>query len=156
LRDIAEPLFAIATVADWKQGDKRYTDAMIEAARKLADIRIEHGAADAALVAGLTALKAIARPNGPDLVMSSSGALALFQQTQGLEWIDTKDKTQAFLRRLGFRSGVHRLERFIESDRPSSAPETARGYEIKFDVLREMLGRYASADVTSVTLPRAE
>jgi hypothetical protein len=156
LRDIVEPLFAIATVADWKPRDKRYTDPMIEAAHKLAGIRIEHDADDAALVAGLTTLQAIARPNGPDLVISSSGALALFQHTEELDWIDTKEKARAFLRRLGFRSGVHRLERFIESDRPTSAPETARGYAIKFHVIRDMLGRYASADVTSVTLPRAE
>lgn len=156
LRDIVEPLFAIATVADRGQKDQRYTDAMIQAAHKLADLRIEHDADDAALVAGLTALKGIARPNVPDLVISSSGALALFQQIEELEWIDTKDKARAFLRRLGFRSGVHRLERFIESDRPRSAPETARGYEIKFAVIRDVLGRYASADVTSVTLSRAE
>jgi hypothetical protein len=123
---------------------------------QLAGLRIEHDADDAALVAGLTALKGISRPNVPDRVISSSGALALFQQIEELEWIDTKDKARAFLRRLGFRSGVHRLERFIESDRPRSAPETARGYEINFAVIRDLLGQYASADVTSVTLSRAE
>jgi hypothetical protein len=49
LRDIVEPLFAIATVADSK---KRYTDAMVEAALALAGLRIEHDADDAAMVAG--------------------------------------------------------------------------------------------------------
>ena len=134
LRDILEPLFAIAAVADSKQRDNRYINPMIKAAHKLAGVRSEHDADDAALVAGLTRLKAITRTDGRDVVISANGALALFQQIEGLSWIDTKDKARALLRRLGFRSGVHRLERFMPSDRPPSATETARGYEIKFRI----------------------
>ena len=108
------------------------------------------------MVEGLTALKAIARPNGRDLVISPNGALPLFQETEELRWINRKGKARAFLRRLGFRSGLHRLERFMEGDRPNSTAETARSYEIKFEVLRDMLARYTFADVTSVTLSCVE
>jgi hypothetical protein len=141
LRDIVEPLFAIAVAAATYDGNKGHINAIIKATQNLAGLRFEDDAGDAALVAGLTALKAIPRPNGRDPVISSSGALALFHQTERLSWIDTPDKARAFLRRLGFRSAVHRRERFISGDRPSSKPETARGYEIKFEVIRNMLGR---------------
>jgi hypothetical protein len=154
LRDIVEPLFAIAVAADANDGSQRLTNAVIEATNKLAGIRIEQADDDAASLIGLNALNAIIRKNGWDPVISSSGAFALFRRTDGLEWIDTKDKARAFLRRLGFRSGVHRLERFIAGDRPATAGETERGYEIKFDIVKEMFGQYA--DVTSVTRSRIE
>jgi hypothetical protein len=80
LCDIAEPLFEMATVADRRQRGERCADRLIEAAYKIAGLCIDHDADDTALIAGLMAPKAIAHPNGPDLVMSSSGALALFQQ----------------------------------------------------------------------------
>ncbi len=150
LRDIVEPLFAIAAAADANENSQRYTKAMIEAAHTLASIRNQHeGDDDSALLIGLNALQAITRRDGRNPVISSSGAFALFRRTDGLEWIDTKDKARAFLRRLGFRSGIHRRERFISGDRPCSAPETARGYEIKSNVVKEMLSRYAFAEVTA-------
>ena len=92
------------------------------------------------LAAALRALKALERPGGKDPVISASAALALFRQNAELNWIDTKDKARALLRRLGFRSAVHRTERFLESDRPGSAKETARGYEIRAEVVRGMSG----------------
>lgn len=140
LRDIVEPLFAIATAADAKERNQHHSDVMIEATHKLARIRLENDADDVALLAGLTALQALAQPNGKDPVISSNGALALFQQTRGLESIDTMDKVHAFLRRLGLRSAVHRIERFTEGDRAGSTAPTARGYEIRFEVLRDMKG----------------
>jgi hypothetical protein len=72
-------------------------------------------------------LKALERPGGKDPVISAGAALALFRQDAKLNSIDTKDKARALLRRLGFRSAVHRTERFIEGDRPGSAQEPARG-----------------------------
>ena len=114
--------------------------AMIEAAEKLAAIRNEHDGGDnARLVAALLALKALGRPKGKDPVISSGGAFALFQRTEGLTWIDSRDKARAFLRQLGFRSAVHRRERFIECDRPDLAPETGRGYEIRLVDVCNML-----------------
>jgi hypothetical protein len=150
LRDILEPLFAIAQVAGWNH-ENRYTEALVEAARQLANIRVEHDSGDTALAASFRVLKALQRPDGKDPVISASAALALFRQNSELNWIDTKDKARALLRRLGFRSAVHRTERFFESDRPGSAKETARGYEIRAEVLREMSRRHVSPGVTSVT-----
>jgi hypothetical protein len=131
LRDILEPLFAIAQVAG-RSLENRYTEAMVESARLLANIRVEHDSGDTALAAGFRVLKALERPGGKDPVISASAALALFRQNADLNWIDTKDKARALLRRLGFSSAVHRTERFIEGDRPGSGQETARGYEIRF------------------------
>jgi hypothetical protein len=140
LRDIVEPLFAIAAVADTNRGNQHYANAMIEAVQRLAAIRNEDDAGDdQRLVAALSALKALGRPNGRDPVISSDGALTLFQRTEGLKWINTKDKARAFLRQLGFRSAVHRRERFIECDRPDLAPETGRGYEIRLVDVCNML-----------------
>jgi hypothetical protein len=153
LRDILEPLFAIAQVAG-RNHENRYTEAMVEAARRLANIRVQHDSGDSALAAGFRVLTALERPGGKDPVISASTALALFRQNGELNWIDTKDKARALLRRLGFRSAVHRTERFLESDRPGSAQETARGYEIGSEVVRGISGPDVTPSVTGVT-PRA-
>jgi putative DNA primase/helicase len=146
LRDILEPLFAIAQVAGRSHGNG-YTEAVVEAARQLANIRVEHDSGDAGLPAALRTLKALERPGGKDPVISASAALALFRRNAELNWIDTKDKARALLRRLGLRSAVHRTARFLEGDRPASAPETARGYEIRAEILQRVSGR----GVTGVT-----
>jgi hypothetical protein len=130
LRDILEPLFAIAQVAGRSHGNG-YTEAVVEAARQLANIRLEHDSGDTELAASFRVLKALERPGGKDPVISAGAALALFRKNPELSWINTKDKVRALLRRLGFRSAVHRIERFLESDRPGSPKETARGYEIR-------------------------
>ena len=150
LRDILEPLFAIAQVAGRSHGN-RYTEAMVQAARQLANIRAEHGGDDTALAAVLRTLKALKRPECKDPVISASAAMAIFRQSAELNWIDTKDKARSLLHRLGFRSAVHRIERFLESDRPGSAQETARGYEIRSEVFHGMSSQDVIARVTSVT-----
>ena len=150
LRDILEPLFAIDQVAGWNH-ENRYTEALVEAARQLANIRVERDSGDTVLAASFRVLKALERPDGKDPVISASAALALFRQNSELNWIDTKDKARSLLHRLGFRSAVHRIERFLESDRPASAKETARGYEIRAEVLRGMSSQDVIARVTSVT-----
>jgi hypothetical protein len=155
LRDILEPLFAIAKVAG-RYHENRFTEAMVEAACQLANIRPEHESDDTALPAALRTFTALARSDGKDPVISASAALALFRQNAELNWIDTKDKARLFLRQLGFRSAVHRIERFLESDRPASAKETARGYEIRAEVLRGMSNQHVIAHVTSVTPSRVD
>jgi len=93
-----------------------------------------------ALVAALTPLKSICVD---DVVLSSLGALKLFQETEGLAWADTKDKA-ALVRRLGFCSGTHRRERFRYGDLPNQERETARGYEISRSRVQDLLARYSS------------
>jgi hypothetical protein len=152
LRDILEPLFAIARVAGWNH-ENRYTEALVEATRQLASIRVEHDPEDTALAAALETLKALERPGGKDPVISASTALALFRENTELYWIDTKEKARALLRRLGFRSAVYRTRRFLESERPGSAKETARGYEIGSDIVQRMSGL---VDTMCVTPSRSE
>jgi hypothetical protein len=131
LRDILEPLFAIATAADNERGIAFHIDAMMKGAKALAGIRVADDGDDAALVAALTALEVICEANNQSTVISTKGALTLFQTTEGLEWVDSKDKARALLRRLGLCSAIHRRERFWEGDRPDPARQTARGYGVK-------------------------
>jgi hypothetical protein len=61
------------------------------------------------------------------------------------EWVDTKQKARGLLRRLGFRSGTRRRERFGDADHPDTMRETAGGYEIRLDAVQGLLSRYSSA-----------
>jgi hypothetical protein len=116
---------------------------MVKAAEALSGIRFDHDSDEAALVAALTALQGICEPNN-GIAISSGSALTLFQKTDGLSWIDTNDKARSLLRRLGFHSGTHRRERFVDKDRPVLVKETARGYEIKLEAVRDLLSRYCT------------
>ncbi len=60
----------------------------------------------------------------------------LFQETDGLEWVDTKEKACALVHR-GFARAVQRRELFTDKDRP--ARETARRYEIRLDTVQDTL-----------------
>jgi len=100
LRDIFEPLFAIAAVADAEKRITLHVDAMMKAAKALSGIRSEDNAHEAALVA----------------------ALRLF----------------------GFRSAIHRRERFWTGEELDPAKETARGYGIDLGTLRDLLSRYST------------
>jgi len=80
---------------------------------------------------------------------SATQQLTLFQKTDGLSWIDTNDKARSLLRRLGFHSGTHRRERFVDQDRPELAKETARGYEIKLEAVHDLLSRYCTRGAPS-------
>jgi len=65
LRDIFEPLLALAATADAKRNITLHVDAMMKAARALSGIRSEDDTREAALVAALTALEVICEPNRP-------------------------------------------------------------------------------------------
>ena len=91
LRDILEPLFAIAQVAGRSHGNG-YTEAVVEAARQVANIRADDDSDDAGLPAALRPLKALERPGGKDPVISASDALALFREDTKLNSIDTRTK----------------------------------------------------------------
>ena len=87
---------------------------------------------EAGLSAALSALEGICPREPGDVVISAGGALSLFRETEGLEWVDTKEKSRHLLRRLGFRSATHRSERFWGRDQPDMAKETARGTRSSF------------------------
>src|ERR1035437_8954456 len=117
---------------------------MLKGADALAGIRFEHDSGEASLIAALSALEAIGAGEQQDTIISASGALSLFRETQGLEWVDTKEKSRHLLRRLGFRSATYRRDRFWGREQSDMAKETARGYEIKLHPLRDLLARYAT------------
>ena len=65
LRDIFEPLFALAAAAE--RGITLHVDAMMKAARVQSGIRSEDDTHEGALVAALTALEVICEPNRPGI-----------------------------------------------------------------------------------------
>jgi hypothetical protein len=69
--------------------------------------------------------------------------------------VETKDKARALLRRLGFPSGTHRRERFWLGDRPQN--ETARGYDIRLDTVRDLISRYSTdAEPSQASRPNGQ
>jgi len=117
---------------------------MLKGADALAGIRFEHDSGEASLIAALSALEAIGAGEQRDTIISASGALSLFRETEGLEWVDTKEKSRHLLRRLGFRSATYRRERFWGREQPDRVKDTAKGYEIEPHTLRALLARYAT------------
>jgi hypothetical protein len=82
LRDILEPLFAIAVVADAGKETGLDADGMVKAARALSCIRIEDDTDVASLVAALTALRDTCElRENRGIVISAGNALSLFQRT---------------------------------------------------------------------------
>ena len=62
---------------------------MLKVANALAGIRFDHDSGEAALVAALSALEAYPQESLlEDIVVSAGGALSLFRETEGLEWVD--------------------------------------------------------------------
>ena len=118
--------------------------AMAKAARALSGIRTEHDTQEAAVVAALTALEGICEPDGRGIVISAGAALSLFQETEGLGWVDSGEKARGLPRRFGFRSAIHRRERFWTKEQLDPEKETARGYEINLGTLRNLLSRYST------------
>jgi hypothetical protein len=106
LRDIVEPLFAIAGAAGASDGSQRLTNAMIEVTNKLARIRIAHEADDdAASLIELNALKAIIRTNRRDPVISSKVLWLFFGEPTGWSGSTRRTKHEPFSADLAFAPG---------------------------------------------------
>ena len=136
LRDILEPLFAIAVVADAEKETGLDADGMVKAARALSCIRIEDDTDVASLVAALTALRdTCEQRENRGIVISAGNALSLFQRTDAWGgWTRRRRRAACFVV-LGFARLPHRRERFGDRDRP--AKETARSYEIRLDTVQD-------------------
>ena len=112
----------------------------MKASRALSGIRVEDDTDEALLVAELAAFRDICEQReNRSVVISAGGALSLFRRTDSLGWVVTKEKARGLLRRLGFRSGTHLRERIGSRDRP--ARETARSYEVRLDIVQDLLSR---------------
>ena len=90
------------------------------------------------------AAPAVGAADGRGIVISASAPLSLFQETEGLGWVDSGEKARGLLRRFGFRSAIHRRERFWTKQQLDPEKETARGYEISLGTLRNLLARYST------------
>jgi hypothetical protein len=154
LRDILEPLFAIASAADFQTGTNLRSQALIIAARALSRIRAEEESVEDQLSLAHAALQGICETEGRGIVISARGALEVFRQTEGLHAVGTLESTRSLLRRLGFNSAVHRRERFWHQDQPDAAKPTARGYEIAREKIRSFRG--GSPSWNSVRQPSTE
>jgi hypothetical protein len=139
-RDILEPLFAIAAVADAESSRKSFYAVMLAAARAFAGSRSDSDGSESSLVAAATALRGYAR--GWDaFAITSKQANALFKQTDDLGWMESEAQARAHLRKMGFVSAPHRIELFVV--KPADAKgEVARGYRIDQNCLDEILARY--------------
>jgi len=89
-----------------------HIDAMVKAARALSGIRIENDTHEAALVAALTALEGICGPKGRGYRhLVGRRSLAVPGNPERLAgW--TAGKKRGLLRLFGFRSAIHRRERY--------------------------------------------
>jgi hypothetical protein len=142
LRDILEPLFAIAAAADLKNRSDARMRMMLEAAEALSAMRREFDDGDSVAIAALDAL-AGACADADRIALSAAGAVALFRRQEELRRVcDGEVAARWLLRRLGFRSAIHRRERFWSGERPFITTETARGYEIERHKLDDLLARY--------------
>ncbi len=141
LRDIVEPLFAIAGAAGASDGSQRLTNAMIEVTNKLARIRIAHEADDdAASLIELNALKAIIRTNRRDRSFHRRcfGSFSANRRA-GVDRHEGQSTSLSPPTWLSLRDSPSRT--IAAGYRPGSALETARAYEVKFDFIKEMMGR---------------
>jgi hypothetical protein len=84
---------------------------MVKEARAMSGIRIQNDTHEVALVAVITTLDGICAPNGRGIVISASRALSLFRKP-GPELGGRHRKGAQLLRLVGFRSAIHRRERF--------------------------------------------
>ena len=133
---------------------------MLKGADALAGIRFEHDSGEASLIAALSALEAIGAGEQQDTIISASGALSLFRETEGLKWVDTKEKSRHLLRRLGLRSATYRRERFWGRGQQASPTwqKNRQGLRDKASHAARPLSRGmpTSETVTAVTPQRAE
>ncbi len=58
--------------------------------------------------------------------------------------MDSREKARGLLRLFGFRSAMHRRERFWAGEQLDLGKETARSYELNLGALRDLLSRYST------------
>lgn len=133
LRDILEPLFALAGVVDAEKGELDATAAIKPYALALARAKDADDHADTAqhTVRALLKLELEPEGKGSEKVLSSKEALGLFEQEPELGWCDTPWKAGRLLNRLGFQSRPHRTGIGI-----------SRGYKLRYADLLDLKDRY--------------
>jgi hypothetical protein len=140
-RDILEPLFAIAALADAESERQTYYPKMVTAAEALAGVRADADGYEASMVAAAKALHAYGGERD-FFVISGRQAFDLFRETDDLRWVDSEKGAKSVLRRLGFGSSSHRRDLFVRQ--PADTGGVARGYRVERARLGDVLARYDS------------
>jgi hypothetical protein len=139
-RDILEPLFAIAAIADGESGQHAYYLVVVEAAKALCGLRASDESSELNLISAAEALRG--SDDREEFAITSGQAFALFRQVDELKWLEGDGGAKALLRQFGFRSAMHRKNLFTEP--PDGDRELVRGYRISRAELDDFINRYAS------------
>lgn len=131
LRDISEPLFALASIIDAERGNLDITSSLKSYVLELAVARGADDHGDLAQHTVRALLKLNIQP-GDSKVITGKEVMELFRQEPELEWVDTSQKAGRLLNRLGFNSYPYRV-----------GMKQVRGYKISHADLEDGRGRYA-------------
>ncbi|MCQ4574428.1 MAG: DUF3631 domain-containing protein [Candidatus Brocadiales bacterium] len=133
LRDITEPLFALAGAIDAEKGEVDATTALKAYTQELAGAKGADDHADSAQHTVRALLKLGLEPEGEgsQAILSSKKVLGLFEQEPELAWCDTPWKAGRLINRLGFNSRPHRVGSTV-----------VRGYKLRYRDLQDLRERY--------------
>jgi hypothetical protein len=136
LRDILEPLFAVAAVIDRDDEIEATTDVLIGAAKEQIALRSEDPGDQTIRLGAAALLKLLdaAPPPRERVVLRSDDAVGPFADA-GLEWVKEAKHAQSALRKLGFKS---------QSTRDDKG-QPVRGYVITRARVDELVRRYPEA-----------
>jgi len=146
LRDGLEIIYSVASAfyLDDRTAFKEIIKVLNEASVALSSIRNDEEE-DISFVRAILLLKEKSDDVDFDLILSSKEAVVLFQEG-GIDWVQESKHARSLLRKLGYRSGVHRKHN----------GDSGRGYRIEKSRLNKLHSRYCSSippekTVTSVT-----
>lgn len=134
LRDIVEPLFALAGVIDAEKGGLGTTVALKAYTLELAGVRSAEDLADSAQDTVRALLKLELGDNGIRVVPGKE-IWELFKQEPAFDWCDTQKKAGSLLNSLGFYSHSHTIH-----------GKSIRGYKINAQSLQDLQERYAEKE----------
>jgi len=138
-------LLIIAFHLDGEPAFKKLKEILDTASVALSSIRNDEEE-DISFVRAILLLKEKSDDVDFDLILSSKEAVDLFQDG-GIDWVQEAKHARSLLRKLGYRSGVHRKHN----------GDSGRGYRIEKSRLNKLHSRYCSSippekTVTSVTI----
>src|SRR5262249_12546844 len=113
-REMFEPLFAIAAVADAASANEgRYTKALVEAAKAIAIARAANDADDDKMTAVIRALLDQLGEREV-MVLPTDVVIECLGKTDALGWVEHAGHVRSLFRNLPFRSGTHRVHGDVE------------------------------------------
>lgn len=138
LKDVLEPLFALASIIDTERGNLNVTSSLKAYALELAGARGVDDHADLAQHIVRALLKLNLSPDDTK-ILTGKEALELFRQEPELDWCDTPKKAGRLLNRLGFNSYPHRV-----------GMKQVKGYKLRYQDLQDLKERYVGETENSL------